>query len=57
MTEHEAAPDAAPEGAQRFKKLPDRVPLEELTTDHPASDAADPDALVEPTGDWMHRPF
>ena len=57
MTERETASDAASDRAERFKKLPDRVPLDQLTTDHPASDATDPDALVEPTGDWMHRPF
>jgi hypothetical protein len=57
MTEREAESDTAAEGAQRFKRLPERVPLEELSTEHPASDVADPDALVEPTGDWMHGPY
>jgi hypothetical protein len=56
MPNPKAGSDKARDGAQRFRHLPERVPLDELVAEQPASDAPDPDTLVEPTGDWMHRP-
>ena len=56
MPKPKAGSDRPPVDAQRFRHLPDRVPIEELVAEQSATDAPDPDALVEPTGDWMHRP-
>jgi hypothetical protein len=48
--------DRSGDALSRFRHLPDRVPVGELIAEQPTADAPDPDALVEPTGDWMHRP-
>lgn len=56
MHKPEAGSVKPPNDPQRFRHLPERVPLDEIVAEHSASDAPDPDALVEPTGDWMHRP-
>jgi hypothetical protein len=57
MAKPKAGSDKAPDDAQRFRHLPKRVPLGELVAEQSASEPPDPDALTEPTGDWMHRPF
>lgn len=43
------------DASQRYRHLPERVPLDELITEEPASDAPDPEMGRDPDRDWMLR--
>jgi hypothetical protein len=55
VSEPETGSASEPEASQRYKHLPERVPLDELITQTPASDAPDPEMGRDPDRDWLLR--
>jgi hypothetical protein len=48
-------PPQEPQAAPDFRHLPERVPLDQLTTSQPASDPPSPDFGRDPDHEWMLR--
>jgi hypothetical protein len=55
MSEPATGSAPEPEVSQRYRHLPERVPLDELITETPSSDATDPEMGRDPDRDWLLR--
>jgi hypothetical protein len=49
------AADTDTDSAGSYRHLPERVPLEDMITEQPASDAPDPEMGRDPNHDWLLR--